>query len=200
METSTEPAKTATQVQQRILLPLLVYLAAGAIAVLASRLPFIHEWTTFQWVTISFACLGAFAASIWLIVGIWKESRQRLRAGFRWVLLLAGSFVVLCLWFFASVGSLLYCSNGPLQPIYVQQFEFPAYETTIYVFEKIVPEYEIIYRIRRGRLPFTQTLGEVDFGYDDPQDFDVTQDGEWAVGRGIRVYLPTGEPTLSPEE
>ncbi len=178
----------------RIYLPLISFLVAVAVLIVAAMLPFIPSWARFQWCSMGLATLGLLATEAWLMRGVWVQTRQQMRIAFRMVLMVAIAAAVIM----SLVGVLLcfmWSNNGPLRPQYVRQFEFPEYETTIYVYEPSRSDFGPFFKIKRGWLPLNDFLisREPEIGgWIREESMQMIQSGEWAIGDGFKVYLPTG--------
>ncbi len=173
----------------RIALPLIVFVAAIGIALAASLLPFIPTWHTFQVVTTMFALAAGLAAAVWLIRGVWLQTGERLTQGFRLVLAMAASFLIGASLLFVCFLSLVGLNGFLFPPIYSHQVDFPAYETTIYVFDTSFLDPSTSFSYRKGWLPFLHEIGN--FGGVSASDVQIVQEGEWAVADFFKLHLPT---------
>lgn len=178
----------------RIYLPIVSFLVAVTVVIAAAMLPFIPSWATFQVCSMVLGTLGLIAAGVWLLRGVWVQTRERIHIGFRWVLVVAIAALIL-MSLVGVLGCFLWFTNGPLRPQFLRQFEFPEYETTIYIYDPTMDQPDPVYRIQRGWLPFNEFLLTTDpkpgtWGAD--ESMEVVQSGEWAIGEGFKVYLPTG--------
>lgn len=175
----------------RLVLPISFFLLFIAIPLTTAALPFIPEWLTFQEITVYASLLTALALGVLMVRGIWLQTKERLQTGFRWVLTVAVGFLGFGILFVAA----FLCEIG-LHGLFESttadhQIEFPAYATTVYVYDSSWLDPAMTLKMRRGKLPFTEEMG-TNYHYNASQ-FEMHVDGEWAESDVVRLHLPTGK-------
>jgi hypothetical protein len=178
----------------RLVLPILAFLVALGIAIVATILPFIPEWSSFQVITVCLALAAGLATGIWLLREVWLQAGTRLTSGFKVVLFLSVGFLATVGYGVAGLFSIFMLHGGLFAPIYVRQFDFPAYQTTIYVYDSSFLDPEVSITVRRGKLPLMDDVGT--FGNYEASGVELSQAGEWAVCELFKMHLPTGEVVL----
>ncbi len=174
----------------RIILPITAFLGAIALAVTFAILPFIPSWNTFQEITAFMAMLGSVASAIWLARGVWKQTSERMQQAPRIILTVASSCVMAGMLFFAAIVCVFSLSGGLFEARFTQQFDYPEYNTTIYVYDNSFLDPEAKFTYQDGWLPFEKEIGS--FGGMSAGDPGLSQEGEWVVCSLFRLHLPTG--------
>jgi hypothetical protein len=175
----------------RLVLPIVFFVLCIAISLTTASLPFIPEWLRFQEMTVYASLLTALALGVLMVRGIWLQTKERLKTGFRWVLTIAIGFLSLGMLFMTAFLSEISIHGLFESTSADHQIDFPAYATTVYVYDSSWLDPAMTLKMRRGKLPFTEEMG-TNYHYSASQ-FEMHVDGEWAESDVVRLHLPTGK-------